>query len=109
MSSYRIDHEHGEPENQTANRRCSINSVHGRIVSNWRRRGDQLVTEVTIPANATATVCVPSKDTAEVTESGKTAAQAEGGKLLRLRNDAAVYAVGSGTCRFQSTLPETIG
>jgi hypothetical protein len=31
-----------------------------------------------------------------------------GVKLLRPQNNAAVYAVGSGTCRFQSTLPEII-
>jgi alpha-L-rhamnosidase len=82
--------------------------VHGRIVSNSRRRNGQLVMEVTIPATATATVYVPAKDAAGVTESGKPAAQAEGVKFLRLQNKAAVYAVGSGTCRFQSALPETI-
>jgi alpha-L-rhamnosidase len=86
----------------------SYDSVHGRIVSNWRRRDGQLVIEVTIPANATATVFVPAKDAAGVTESGKSAAQAEGVKFLRMQNNAAVYAVGSGTYRFQSTLPETV-
>jgi len=29
-------------------------------------------------------------------------------KFVRMENGAAVYAVGSGTYRFQSTLPETI-
>ena len=81
-------------------------SVHGRIVSNWRKRGDQLVMEVTIPANATATVVVPAKDAAGVTESGKPVAKAAGVKFLRLQDNAAVYAVGSGTYCFRSTLPE---
>ena len=50
---------------------------------------------------------MPAKDAAGVTESGKPAAQAEGVQFLRMDNEAAVYAVGSGTYRFQSTLPET--
>lgn len=83
-------------------------SVHGRIVSHWRKRGDQLLMEVTIPANTTATVFVPAKDAAGVTESGKLATKAVGVKLLRMENDAAIYAVDSGTYRFQSTLPERI-
>jgi alpha-L-rhamnosidase len=40
-----------------------------------------------------------------VTESGKPAAQAAGVKFLRMENNAAVYAVGSGAYQFQSTLP----
>ena len=43
-----------------------------------------------------------------VLESGKPAAQAEGVKFLRVQHNAAVYAVDSGTYRFQSTLPETV-
>ena len=61
-----------------------------------------------IPANTTATVFVPTKEAAGVTESGKPAAQAESVKFLRLESNAAVYAVGSGSYRFQSTLPETV-
>lgn len=33
------------------------------------------------------------------------AAKSKGVKFLRMENNAAVYAVGSGTYRFQSTLP----
>jgi hypothetical protein len=36
------------------------------------------------------------------------AAPPEFAELLRQENNAAVYAVGSGTYRFQSTLPEAI-
>jgi alpha-L-rhamnosidase len=56
--------------------------------------------EVTIPVNTTATVFVPAKDAASVTESGQPAASAEGVKFLRMEKGAAVYAVGSGTYRF---------
>ncbi|MEI6782180.1 MAG: alpha-L-rhamnosidase C-terminal domain-containing protein, partial [Verrucomicrobiota bacterium] len=96
--------------------RTSYRSIHGKIVSNWKREGDQLTMEVTIPQNTTATVHVPvaskpgqdgpAKDAAGVTESGKPAAESNGVKFLRMENSAAVYGVGSGTYRFQSTLTE---
>jgi alpha-L-rhamnosidase len=83
-------------------------SIHGRIVSNWRREGNKLNMDLTIPANTTATVRIPALDAASVTESGKPANLAEGVQCLRMDNHAAVYAIGSGTYRLQSTLPETI-
>ena len=83
-------------------------SPYGRIVSHWKREGYILTMEVTIPANTTATVYVPAKDTDGVTESGKSAAKVERMKFVCMENGAAVYAVGSGTYRFQSTFPETI-
>jgi len=82
--------------------KCSYESPYGKIVSNWKREDDILTMEVTVPANTTATVYVPAKDEVCVTESGKTAAKADGVKFLRLENGAAVYEVGSGTYHFSS-------
>ena len=86
----------------------SYDSVHGPIVSNWTCENGNLKLDVTIPPNTSATVYVPTKDADSVTESGNPVAQAAGVKYLRTEYNAAVYAVGSGTYRFQSTLPETI-
>jgi alpha-L-rhamnosidase len=82
--------------------KAHYDSLHGRIVSDWQREGDKLTMDVTIPVNTTATVYVPAKDAAGVTESGKPAGQAEGVKFLRMENAAAVYEVGSGCYRFCS-------
>ena len=62
--------------------------------------------DVTIPANTTATVYVPAYRAAGVTESDQLADKAVGVKFLRIENNTAVYAVGSGTYRFQTDLPE---
>jgi alpha-L-rhamnosidase len=86
---------------------CSYQSPYGKIVSNWKREGQKLTMEVTIPPNTLATVYVPAKDAAGVTESGIPAAKAEGVMFLRMENGAAVYAVGSGTYQFQSPLANT--
>jgi alpha-L-rhamnosidase len=64
--------------------------------------------EVTIPANTTATLSVPAKDAAAVAESGRPANAAEGVKFLGMEDATAVYAVGSGTYRFQSTMAEAV-
>ena len=84
--------------------KCHHDSPYGRIVSNWKRDGGKLTMEVTAPPNSTATVFVPAKDAAGVTESGKPAGEAKGVKFLRMENNAAVYAVGSGSYQFQSQL-----
>ena len=88
--------------------KCGYDSIHGRIDSNWQREGDALTMEVTIPINTTATVHVPAKDAAGVTESGMPPDKVQGVKFLRLQDHAAVYSVGSGTYRFQSTLPLSV-
>jgi alpha-L-rhamnosidase len=79
-------------------------SPYGRIVSNWKREGGKVTMEVTVPPNTTATIFVPAKDAATVTESGKPAGEAAGVKLLRMEHDSAVYAVGAGSYQFQSQL-----
>lgn len=38
---------------------CSFDSPHGMIVSNWKRAGNNVTMDVTIPANTTATVTAP--------------------------------------------------
>jgi alpha-L-rhamnosidase len=88
--------------------KCYHDSPYGRIVSNWKVEGKKLTMEVTIPANTTATVYVPVNNASQVTESGKPAVKSAGVRFVKMVNNAAVYAVGSGSYRFQSTLAETI-
>ncbi len=83
-------------------------SVYGRVESSWKKEGDSLTMEITIPANTTATVYIPARDVAGVTESGKPISKVKGVQFLRMENSDAIYVVGSGTYRFQSTLPETV-
>jgi len=84
--------------------KAHFDSPHGRIVSNWKRAGDQLTMDVTIPINTTATVYVPAKDAAGVTESEKSTGEVEGVKFVRMENHAAVYEVGSGCYWFKSAI-----
>jgi alpha-L-rhamnosidase len=82
--------------------RASYDSIRGLIVSNWRCDGHKFNLEVTIPANAEATVTVPTIDMKTVTESGRPAAQSRGVTQLCAGPDSVTYRVGSGTYHFMS-------
>lgn len=41
---------------------CSYDSVYGTIISNWKRDGEKFEWTFTIPANTTATVCLPTAE-----------------------------------------------
>ena len=84
--------------------KASYNSIRGRIASAWKLDNGRFELEVTVPGNCTATVYVPAKAAAQVTESGKPAAQAQGVKFLRQEGGLAVFEVGSGQFSFQSRL-----
>ncbi len=80
--------------------KASHPSMYGTIASSWKRSGSGFALDVTVPANTTATVWVPAKDTAAVSESGRAANTAPGVKFLRTEDGAAVYEVESGRYSF---------
>ena len=79
-----------------------LQSMYGKIASSWRIDGGRIHLSVTVPANTTATVYVPTADPSKVTEGGKPASEATGVTFLRAEEGAAVYQVGSGTYSFES-------
>ena len=79
---------------------ASFDSIHGKISSAWRKEAGKVYLDVTVPANVTATVWVPTRDVTEVTESAGPVNQAIGVKYLRMEDGAAVYAVESGVYHF---------
>ena len=84
----------------------SYRSVHGMIVSNWRREKNVFMLDVTIPTNTTATVYVPAQTVQSVTESGCPASKTQGVKYLRMESGHAVFAVESGKYAFAAVLPQ---
>ncbi len=80
----------------------AYDSVRGRIVSNWKIEGANLTLDVTIPANTRATVSVPTSDASRVMEGGKSAASAQGVKLAKQENGAAIFEIGGGTYQFRA-------
>jgi alpha-L-rhamnosidase len=80
------------------------NSIHGDIATSWKLDGKSLQLKVVVPANTTATVCVPARDMAGITESGKPVSKAVGVKFVRQEKGRVIFGVGSGTYDFASEL-----
>jgi alpha-L-rhamnosidase len=85
--------------------RASYKSPYGTIVSNWRTEDGKFLWDITVPTNTTATVCVPAKKQAAITEGGKPADQSPGLKFLRYDNGAAEYSAVSGQYSIESQFP----
>ncbi len=83
---------------------ASYDSVRGRIVSDWKVKDGRFELTVTIPANTTATVYVPTPASAAIKEGGKPAADASGVKFLRVEDGRSLFEIGSGTYHFTAPL-----
>ncbi len=83
-------------------------SIRGAIASTWKIDKGELMMDVSIPANTTAQVHVPTRSPDSVKEGGRLARQAPGVKYLRTERDAAVFEVASGDYRFTAANPVVI-
>src|ERR1039457_3925337 len=77
-------------------------SIQGRIASAWQLTNNILTLNVTIPANTTAQINVPTTNAGAITESSVPAASAPGVTYMGVSNSAAIYTVGSGNYMFSS-------
>jgi len=82
-----------------------LHSLYGPIRSAWTLKDGAFEWDLTVPANTTATVYVPSVEGTEVHEGEVPAAEAEGVRLLCHEGNAAVYEVQAGTYRFTARGP----
>ena len=69
----------------------------------WQRRGSGMTLALTVPANASAMVQLPSSDPSGVREGGVAAAKAAGVSVVSTDNGMAVLSVGSGSYRFTTS------
>ena len=84
--------------------KASYDSVHGRISSEWHQSAGQFDLRVTIPANTTATVYLPTKDIKYVTENGLALTKIPGVKSAKMEANRAVLVIGSGSYHFTTDL-----
>jgi alpha-L-rhamnosidase len=80
--------------------RAKYDSIHGPIVSDWKRSAKGFELRVSIPANTTATVELPARSPGAITESGKPLGEAVGVTFLRMEGARAVVAIDSGEFTF---------
>jgi len=81
---------------------ATYNSIRGPISSAWQYTNSALTLNVTVPANATAEIHVPTTNAAAILESGVLAASSSGVSYVGVSNGAAIYNVVAGSYSFAS-------
>jgi alpha-L-rhamnosidase len=82
--------------------KASYDSIRGKIISSWKKEGDQFFLDVTIPPGTTATVYIPTADADFVREGGASIRNSKEIKFVREENGDAIYAIESGNYHFES-------
>ncbi|MFI5379829.1 MAG: family 78 glycoside hydrolase catalytic domain [Tepidisphaerales bacterium] len=91
---------HPQPVGDVTWAKAKYDSIRGPIVSDWKLAGGRFTLDVSIPANTTATVWIPAKNSAAVTEGGKTLAETPAIKVLRMESGCVVMEIESGKYTF---------
>ena len=81
----------------------SVPTIAGPVQLAWQRHGKGMTMDLTVPANATATVRLPAGDAASVREGGTAVAKARGVTVMSAGAGVVVLSVGSGSYRFTSS------
>jgi len=91
---------HPQPGGSLTYTKASFNSIHGPITTDWKLQDNKFTLAVTIPANTTATVYIPSDNPDTVFEGNNPATQAEGVKFLRTEKTVSLFQITSGSYSF---------
>jgi len=91
------------PDEKLTSASVAYRSVRGLISSEWEHANGKFLLNVTIPANSTALVALPTADASTITESGHSLQTAAGVKLFRQEGQTVLISVGSGTYSFATT------
>lgn len=86
----------------------SYQSVNGKIVSNWKRDGDTFTLQVSIPANTTAEIFLPSSPQSVITESGNPVETAAGVKKTGYKEGYTSFEIGAGDYTFKVLKKEAV-
>lgn len=82
-------------------------SIHGLIKSRWQREGNMLTYDITVPANTSACVYLPSDLKTPILESGRPIEEAAEIKAIGRDGQFAVFDVPSGSYQFKGTYSNT--
>ncbi|RLD82329.1 MAG: alpha-rhamnosidase [Bacteroidetes bacterium] len=81
---------------------ASYNSIYGRIKSAWKLDKDKFIWNISIPANTTATIYVPTKDKEDVMEGSKLASNSDYVHFEGWEDNFAIFKIQSGNYSFSS-------
>jgi alpha-L-rhamnosidase len=82
--------------------KATYDSIRGPIKCEWKIADEIFFMNVIIPANTTATVCIPAKNAEAVSEGTVLTTRAEGVRFIRMEKGLAMFHVESGSYNFQA-------
>ncbi len=91
---------HPRPGGGLTNVKAGLHTVYGQVNSAWAVADGKFTYDLTIPANTTATVTLPTADAAGITEGGKPLSEVKEAVLASPVDGNATFTLGSGTYRF---------
>jgi alpha-L-rhamnosidase len=97
---------HPQPGGGLAWARGAHHSMHGRIACTWWVDGPRFTVDVTVPANTSATLHLPTSDPASATEGGRPIAKAPSIRVVEQRPGRVVCELGAGRYRFSAAWQE---
>ena len=80
--------------------KASHTTPYGKVESHWQQTATDYEWNITIPANTTAEVWLPNKDTQKITESGQPLQRVKDLTILRSEGNYTLCRIGSGNYRF---------
>jgi alpha-L-rhamnosidase len=95
---------HPRPGKGLTYAKAGYRSICGQIQSGWKIEGNKFTLDVVIPVNTTALVHVPCDEGTPILESGMPVEKSEGILPSGKGEREALYKIGSGIYRFESTL-----
>lgn len=95
------------PGGKLRSAKTSYDSIRGNIDTEWSLRENTFKLYVTIPANTSATVYMPTSDPNDVTENGEIIDEIDTVEFLEKQGGYAVYKIGSGSYKFKSEVKVT--
>ncbi|MFA5329490.1 MAG: family 78 glycoside hydrolase catalytic domain [Prolixibacteraceae bacterium] len=84
--------------------KTSYQSPYGEIISDWEESGGRIKMNVTIPANTTALIYIPTSSGSVIQESGKAISEIKDIQVLGEENGRKICKVGSGSYSFLTNL-----
>lgn len=84
--------------------KASYQSMHGNIISDWKREGNKFELKINVPINTTAKVYLPAESMAVILENGQDITKSNQIIFLFQERDRFIFEVGSGSYHFSTVL-----
>jgi alpha-L-rhamnosidase len=81
--------------------KAHYDSVHGRIVSEWKKEGGKFTLHVVVPPNTSAAIYLPTDNPDSILESGRPVTKSVGVAFSRIKDGDSVFDVLSGSYSFE--------